>query len=97
MIAGVNAVVRKDYGYQRFGDLINAEREIILWKEILSCTRNGMEWTKSVERLANLTNTELGGIKELAVAVLKSKAHEAREELKKVQLDNEERRMKWLE
>ena len=94
MIAAANAVGRKDYGYPLSEDLINVGQEINLWKGILSCTRNGMEWTKAVEQLANLTNTELGGIEELADAVLRPKAHEAREELKKVQLDDGKRRMK---
>ena len=49
MIAAANAVGRKDYGYQQSEDLIKAGREINLWKGILSCTRNGMEWTKSIE------------------------------------------------
>ena len=92
MIAATNAVGRK----QRSEELINARREINLWKGILSCTPNGMKWTKAVEQLATLTNTELDGIEELTDAVLKSKAHEAREELKKVQLNDGERRMKWL-
>ena len=97
MIAAANAVGRKDHGYQRSEDFINAGREINLGKGISSCTHNGMEWARAVERLANLTKSELDGIEELIDAVLRSKAHEAREELKKMQLNDGERRIKWLE
>ena len=39
----------------------------------------------------------MDGLEELTDAVIRSKAHKAREELNKVQLENGERRMKWLE
>ena len=84
MITAANAVGRKDYGYQCSEDLINTGREINLWKGILLCTHNGMDWTKAVEQITNLTNTELDGIEKLADEVLRLKAHEVREELKQV-------------
>ena len=90
MIAVANAIGRKDYGYQRSKDLIDAGRKVNLSTGILSCLRNKMKWTKAVERLANLTETNINRRKKLTDTEVRDKAHKAREELKKAQEEDGE-------
>ena len=97
MIASANAVGRKDYGYQRSGALIEAGRKYNLAKGTLSCIRNKTTLTEAVIRLAELTNTELEQLESLTYAEARASLHKAREELKTVQKEDGEHRIKWLE
>ena len=83
MIAAANKIGRKNYGYQRSEDLIDAGRRLNLAKGILSCIRNKMKWTNAVCKLAELTNTDLNESRKLTRHEARAKAHEAREQLKK--------------
>ena len=97
MIASANAVGRKDYGYQRSADLIEAGRRLNLFKGILSCIGGKTTWTKAVTRLAELINTNLEEMENLTYAEARTKTHKAREQLTKVQKEDGENRIKWLE
>ena len=97
MKASANSVRRKDYGYQRSADLIEAGQRLNLFKGILSCIGGKTTWTKAVTRLAELTSTNLEEMENLTYAEARTRTHKAREHLSKVQKEDGENQIKWLE
>ena len=52
MLSAANSVGRKNYGYQRSGELITAAYKLCFWRAVLSCKKRKTRYTKRVRELA---------------------------------------------
>eukprot|EP00956_Cyclotella_meneghiniana_P036946 scaffold133060_cov21-Cyclotella_meneghiniana.AAC.1 len=67
ILSTAKRVGRVDFGYQRSADLCIAGKTIRLHKAILSCIRNDIRYTESIETLANELNHQLPNRDEINV------------------------------
>ena len=52
MLSAANSIGRKNYGYQRLGEMTTAAYKLYFWQAVLSCKRRKTRHTKRVKDLA---------------------------------------------
>eukprot|EP00956_Cyclotella_meneghiniana_P017405 scaffold28324_cov45-Cyclotella_meneghiniana.AAC.1 len=98
ILSTAKRVGRVDFGYQRSADLCIAGKTIRLHKAILSCIRNDIKYTESIESLANELNHQLPDDRdEINVRQAIANVNEAWKAKRIVEKEDGERRARWLE
>jgi hypothetical protein len=97
MRAAAKRAGRKDYGYHRSDVLINAGREVRLWKSISSCVRSKRGYSDAVRRLAEIIEYELPEFSELTHRKARQEVTRAITAKREIHRTAAEHRALWLE